>query len=109
MNIRDRTKELIGILSTKYKMQIFEESDKICCNGGRLMNFPLQIWILPKLEVTCFIVRVKSGKDGYILSADMIYTNDIPLERMLDITIERLIKTIIRKERSAETKRAVTR
>lgn len=75
-------------------MQIFKHRDKICCNGGRLMSFPLQIWILPKLEVACFIVSIKSGKDGEILSADMIYTNDIPLERMLDITIERLIKTI---------------
>lgn len=96
MNIRDKTKELIGILSTKYKMQIFEESEKICCNGGRLMNLPVQILILPKLGIACFIVCLKSEINNRFLNIDIKYIDDIPLEKILDNTIEKLIKAIHR-------------
>lgn len=90
----NRTEELTSILRDKYHMQIRESGGEIFCFGGKLMNYPVQAFILPQFGIARFAVRMNFETDSYLVSGDIHYFNTAPMELVLNYIIEKFIKII---------------
>ncbi len=93
----DRTEKLISILRDQYEMKIQSNNDGISCDGGKLMNLPFRAWVFPQLCKARFFVVLKWPKEGSLLSIDLQYRDDfVPLEVMIEATVEKFINEINR-------------
>lgn len=92
MSLINRTEELTSILCDKYRMQVREDNGEIFCFGGKLMNYPVQVFILPQFGSARFVVRIKH--DSFVLVGYMRYWDTAPIELILNLFIEKLIKAI---------------
>lgn len=94
MNLANRTEELISILRGRYHMLIYSNNNEIFCTGGKLMDLPVQAWILPELSTVRFIVGLIGEKGGCLLIGDVNYMDITPLNVAIDAVMERFIGVI---------------
>lgn len=89
MNLGNRTEELISILRDTHHMKIREDKDGIFCDNGRLMDFPVKIWILPQFGRACFYVYLCKGCKiaTDVIKMDIQYMTDIPMELLINAVV----------------------
>lgn len=87
------TEKLINILCDIYHFKIQKEDNYIVCDNGRLMGFPIQVWILPQSCIARFCVDLK--ENDCIVNTDLKYDNDYTsIDMMIENTIKELITVI---------------
>lgn len=87
------TEKLINSLCDNYHFKIQKEDNYIVCDNGRLMGFPVQIWIFPQSCIARFCVDLK--ENNRIVEADLKYDNEYTsIDMMIENTIKELITVI---------------
>lgn len=98
--MKNRTEGVISVLRDTHHMKIHNFKNGIFCDDGRLMNYPVQVYILPQFGLACFHVYLYKecniGND--VIKIDIQYINDVPIELLINEVV-RYFNSLIKKRK----------
>lgn len=89
MNSMNITEEIVNILHDSYHMHIDKKDNEILCIGG-IIGYPFRVHISRHSCIAHFYVKLNNKS----LSVNLICKSILPIKRMIDDVIEKLIKGI---------------